>query len=58
MAASFALWIVFMPFTLIPLIGFFFSLVYNLISAVLVLLLAVYLPALTVAFYSERKDTA
>jgi hypothetical protein len=58
LAASFALWIVFMPFTFIPLIGFLFSLVYNLISAVLALLLAVYMPALTVAFYGEREDIA
>jgi hypothetical protein len=58
LAASFALWMVFMPFSLIPLIGIFFSIVENLISAVLALFLAVYLPALAVAFYGERKDTA
>jgi hypothetical protein len=58
LAASFALWIVFMPFTLIPIIGFFFSIVYNLIGGVLALFLAVFMPAIAVAFYGERKDAA
>jgi hypothetical protein len=58
LAASFALWMVFFPFTLIPLIGFLFTLVENLIGALLALFLAVFLPALTVSFYRERETTS